>query len=50
MYQPLKPLDIGLWKDYKHALELKNIKFMLETNVISIDDKTLNIKNLIYRL
>jgi hypothetical protein len=44
-YQPKKPNDIGLFKIWKEFLEQRNVKFMLNTEVINISNNYIIINN-----
>ena len=50
IYQPKKPNDIGLFKIWQNFLEKRNVKFMLNTEVININSDyiLLNNNNKIY--
>jgi hypothetical protein len=45
IYQPKKPHDIGLFNIWKQFLEKRNVKFMLNTEVISINDNYILLNN-----
>jgi hypothetical protein len=45
IYQPKKPNDVGLFQIWKNFLEKRNVKFMLNTEVISIDSNYILLNN-----
>lgn len=46
LYQPNKPNDIGLFKIWKNYLEKQNVKFLLNTNISSINTNGNKIESL----